>query len=74
MLLVTHGCVLQNYSAFFPTVRNTNINDIAQAAAAGGSVTEYGYRGQNTADDNSTPVDCQYNSSSATVYAIVASS
>ena len=51
---------LQKYTAFFPTLRNTNLNDIKQAAAAGGSVTEYGYYGQNTADDNSTPVDCDY--------------
>ncbi|DBA84774.1 hypothetical protein WJX77_006512 [Trebouxia sp. C0004] len=55
-----------NYMAFFPTVRNTNLDDIAQAASVNGTVTEYGYYGQNTADDNSTPVDCIYDNFSAT--------
>ena len=51
---------LQKYTAFFPTLRNTNLNDIKSAAAIGGSVTDVGYYGQNTADGFSTPFDCEY--------------
>ena len=46
---------------YFPLARITNINNIAAATAAGGSVTAPGY--------SAKPVDCQYAATVATTSA-----